>query len=198
MTRSLVTFMTTSLLTLALATSAGAQTGAPPPAALPPAPAPVVETSTRPGITGPALSGFSVMAQVVWDGYGVGARYMFPIGIPSLLSRTKFKDSWALEAGLDWIRRGQDYVGGDYHYDQVVPTFGMMWTLWLNDQFAVYPKIDAGYAIGVHNSISNCYGCSIGGVWVEGAAGLLYKLSSITLRAELGDYGLKGGVSWLF
>jgi len=191
MRRLFLTFIATSLLTLTLAGYADAQTSAS-------SPPPTVATSSRPGITGPALSGPSVMAQLVWDGYGIGGRYMFPIGIPSLLSRTRFKDSWALEAGIDWIHRGEDYGAVGYHYDQIIPTFGMMWLFWINDDFAVYPKIDAGYEIGFHNTYGGCTGCSIGGVWVEGAAGLLYKLSAITLRAELGDYGLKGGVSWLF
>jgi hypothetical protein len=186
-------------LTLALASGARAQEMAPPPATAPAAPPPALSASgVRPAITGPALSGISVMGQLVWDGFGFGARYMFPIGIPSLLTHTSLKDSWALEAGLDWVHRGEDYVGGNFHYDQIIPTFGMMWTVWLTDQFAVYPKVDAGYEIGFNNSISNCYGCSVGGVWVEGAAGLLYRISSITLRAELGDYGIKGGVAWLF
>jgi hypothetical protein len=188
-------------LALVAASSAQAQetAAAPPPAPPPASPPPAVSASgARPVITGPALSGISVLGELVWDGFGFGGRYMFPIGIPSLLSHTRLKDSWALEAGIDWVHRGEDLGPVGYHYDQIIPTFGMMWTVWLTDQFAVYPKIDAGYEIGFNNSLSSCYGCSVGGVWVEGAAGLLYRISSLTLRAELGDYGIKGGVAWLF
>jgi len=35
-------------------------------------------------------------------GYGMGARYMMPLPITPLLTRTKFRDYWALEFGTRW------------------------------------------------------------------------------------------------
>jgi hypothetical protein len=174
-----------------------------PPAAAPPAetaPAAPAATVSKARIDAPQLAGVTLWGMVDWDGFGVGARYMFPVGIPSLLSHTSLKDSWAIEAGLDFFRISDDFGALGYHYDVLLPTVGMMWIVWLRDDFAVYPKIDGGYAIGFDNSYGDCTGCSLGGVRIEGAGGLLYKVSGsgITLRAEAGNYGVKGGVAWLF
>jgi hypothetical protein len=177
---------------------------APPPAAPPaetaPASAPAPAASiSRARITAPPLTGPTIWGLVDWFGVGVGARYMFPVGIPSLLSHTSLKDSWAIEAGLDFVHRSDDYGAFNYDYNEFIPTVGMMWIVWLRNDFAVYPKIDGGWAFGFDNSNNNCVGCTLGGVWIEGAAGLLYEVGGgLTLRAELGNYGAKGGVAWLF
>ena len=44
-----------------------------------------------------------------WGGYGMGARYMMPLPITQLLTRTKFRDYWALEFGADILRFSYDY-----------------------------------------------------------------------------------------
>jgi hypothetical protein len=196
------------LVALTLARSVGAQETTTPPAAgaaattPPPALAeapPVAATKAARGtITGPPLGGPTVWGLLDWWGVGAGARYMFPLGIPSLLTRTPFKDSWALEAGLDFLHRSDDYGPYSFHYNELIPTVGVMWLFWLRDDFALYPKVDGGWAFGFGNSVDNCVGCSLGGIWIEGAGGLLYKAGPVTLRAELGNYGVKGGVAWLF
>jgi hypothetical protein len=187
------------LFSLALASSAVAQQTAPPPAApAATAPAPATVVSRAP-ITGPPLSGFTVWAMLDWSGYGIGARYLLPLPIPSLLAKTSLRDSWAIEFGADYFRISNTYTTFGYHYDEIVPRVGMMWIVWLRDDFAVYPKIDGGYAIGFNNSYGGCgSACTLGGIHIEGEAGLLYKVSGLTLRAEVGNYGIKGGVAWLF
>jgi hypothetical protein len=173
--------------------------GAPPPAAEPP---PVASAAAPQGnITGPPLGGPTVWLMLNWNGVGAGGRYMFPLGIPSLLKRTPFKDSWALEAGVDLFHISSDYYYGSYTYNELIPTVGVMWLVWLREDFAVYPKVDAGWQFGFGSNANSLCGsaCDLGGIWVEGAAGLLYKVGGgITLRAELGNYGIKGGVAWLF
>ncbi|HEX3697969.1 MAG TPA: hypothetical protein VH374_21525 [Polyangia bacterium] len=188
-----------ALFSLAIASPVLAQQTPAPTSSPYPAPAPA-GTVSRAVITAPQQSGFTLWGMLDWDGYGAGARFMFPLAIPSLLSRTSLRDSWALEAGVDFFRISDTYSGyGGFHYDEILPTVGMMWIVWLRDDFAVYPKIDGGYAIGFDNSYGGCGGaCDLGGIRVEGAAGLLYKLPGVTLRAEVGNYGLKGGVAWLF
>lgn len=195
-TRSRTLPLLALLSSAAVASPLHAQTPAssPPPAGYP---APVATAEAKPRIDAPQLSGFSGLATLNWNGFGVGARYMIPLGIPSLLSRTRLRDSWALEPGLDYFRVNNNYGGyGDYHYDEILPSVGMMWIVWLREDFAVYPKVEGGYAIPFNNS---CTYCSYSHVYVEGAAGLLYSLGGgVTLRAEVGSYGIKGGVAWLF
>ncbi|MES1205212.1 MAG: hypothetical protein ABUS79_04670 [Pseudomonadota bacterium] len=178
--------------------------GAPPPAAVEPAPgyvapAPVAVAANSPGLA-PPLMGPSVVGILNWHGVGVGARFMFPLPIPALLTRTRLRDSWALEGGLDFVHLSAGFGIVDYNYNVIIPTMGMMWLVWLNPDFAVYPKVEAGYAIGFSSSSAydNCVGCSLGGIHAAGAAGLLYKVSALTLRAEVGSYGIKGGLGWLF
>jgi len=191
-------------LSVTFASGVRADETAPPPAAPPTEPAPAsapapAATISHALITAPPLTGPTIWGLVDWFGVGVGARYMFPVGIPSLLSHTPFKDSWAIEAGLDFLHRSDDYGAFSYNYNEFIPTVGMMWMVWFRDDFAVYPKVDGGYAIGFDNSVHDCTGCGLGGVWIEGAAGILYKVGGgVTLRAELGNYGAKGGVAWLF
>jgi hypothetical protein len=146
----------------------------------------------------PALAGPTVWGLLGWYGVGVGARYMIPLGIPALLTRTRLHDSWALELGADFLHRSADFGTVNYSYNQAIPSVGMMWIVWLRDDFAVYPKAEAGYAIGFGNSYNDCVGCSVSNIYAEGAAGLLYKVSQLTLRAEIGNYGAKGGIAWLF
>jgi hypothetical protein len=181
------------------ATSARAQDSTAPadPASAPATPPAGTVASAPRGGAGPALTGPSLLGIVEWWGLGVGGRYMIPLGIPSLLTRTPFRDSWALEPGIDFIHRSDNYGVYNYNYNELTPTVGMMWIVWLRDDFAVYPKLEAGWSFGFSTS-NSCVGCNTGGIYTEGAAGLLYRISGLTLRAEVGNYGAKGGLAWLF
>jgi hypothetical protein len=199
-----------ALALLALTTSVQAQEASPPagePAAAPTtepaaagAPQATASTASRANIDAPMLSGATIWGVLVWNGVGAGARYMVPVGIPSLLTRTPFRDSWAIEGGLDFVHRSDDFGIYNYSYNELIPAVGMMWMVWFTPEFAAYPKIDGGWMFGFSsNANAACTNCTYGGPWIEGAAGVLYKVSGgITLRAELSNYGVKGGLAWLF
>ncbi len=149
----------------------------------------------------PAMRGASVWGILPWGGIGVGARYMMPLPIPPLLSSTSVRDNFTLEFGADLLRwsYGQDTLySSSYTWTEVLPVVGMSWNFWFSDRFALYPKLEAGYAFGwLSNSIVGVGG--YGGTFVNGAGGLLYKLSGgLALRAEVGSSGLKVGAGWLF
>jgi hypothetical protein len=187
-----------SLLTVLVSLFAAAPASAQSDPGAAPASEPAATLSTA-GSLAPQLKGPSIWALVHWNGIGVGGRFMIPLPIPALLSRTPFRDSWALEGGVDFIHRSDDYGAIGYNYNEFVPTVGMMWIVWLKPNFAVYPKVEAGWAFGFSSSDGNCGACELGGIYAEGAAGLLYAVGGgITLRAEVGSYGIKGGAAWLF
>ena len=160
-------------------------------------------TTGQPGTaqTAPSLRGASVWGILPWGGVGVGARYTIPLPIHPLLSKTSLRDDFSLEFGADVLRwsYGQDTLyTSSYSWTEVLPVVGMAWNLWFNDNFALYPKIEVGYAFG-WLSDSAYSGAGYGGAFVSGAGGLLYKLNNaLTLRAEAGSSGLKLGAGWLF
>jgi len=187
--------------------------GAPPATTPPPA-----ETTPPPAVqapgsaSGPSLfssadgpSGATVWGILPWGGYGIGARYMLPLPITHLLTKTKFKDYWTLEFGADMMHWNYDYgfgtTGYSYSWTAIVPVVGMMWQFWINDSFAVYPKIELGYEFGWYSDTQGSTGGLSGGnrFYPDGTAGLLYRLGNgITLRAEAGYVGGKAGVAWLW
>jgi hypothetical protein len=185
-----------------------AATTTPPAETAPPAgtqPPPAVATSGRGPSFGAATgpTGPSAWGILPWGGFGAGARYMLPIGITQLLTRTKFRDYWTLEFGADILRYSYDYVGlsGSYSWTEIIPVVGMMWQVWFTENFAAYPKVEAGYAFGWYsNTQTGTSSLSGGNHFYPGAtAGVLYKLDNgITLRAEAGYVGAKLGVAWLF
>jgi hypothetical protein len=180
----------TTLASLLAATPARADESA--------APAATIATAAP---VAPALRGPTAWGILPWGGIGVGARFMFPLSLPSLLTGTNLKDSWALEAGADLLHWSYGYVGAaDYGWTEVLPVVGMDWIIWLNPSFAVYPKVEAGYAFGWLSGYTGPAGTtpSYGGAFVNGAGGVMYKVASMTLRAEAGYSGLKVGAAWLF
>jgi hypothetical protein len=195
--------------------------GAPPAAGDPGVPAattpPPVETTPPPGVATTSARGSqlfgaaagpggpSVWGILPWGGFGAGVRYMIPVPITQLLSRTKFRDYWVIEFGGDILRYSYDYgfgtTGYSYSWTEIIPVAGMMWQVWFTENFAAYPKVEAGYAFGWYsNTQGGSTGLSGGNHFYPGAtAGVLYKLNSgITLRAEAGYVGAKLGVGWLF
>jgi hypothetical protein len=170
---------------------------------------PLAPTTNAPGpsasltAAAPALSmrGASVWGILPWGGIGAGARFTMQLRIPPLLRNTSIRDNFSLEFGADILRwtYGQDTLfSSSYTWTEVLPVVGMSWNLWFNDALALYPKLESGYAFGWLSNTA--YGSAgYGGVFVNGAAGLLYKLESgLTLRAEAGYSGLKVGAGWLF
>ncbi len=150
----------------------------------------------------PSNRGATVWGILPWNGVGVGGRFTFPLAVAPLLANTSIHDNFVLEAGLDVLRwtYGQDtlYYSTSFHWTEILPVVGVSWNLWFNEHFALYPKLEAGYAFGWLSG--NAYNAGgYGGVFLNGAAGALYRLDSgLTLRAEAGYSGLKLGVAWMF
>jgi len=157
------------------------------------------------GAPAPEIKGPSVWGILPWGGVGVGARVMWPLGLPQLLTNARVHDRWALEAGADLLHWSYNFgnpgiAGFNYSWTEFLPVVGIMWNVWLNEQFAFYPKAEIGYAFGW---FSDWQGGgpqpTYGGLFADGAVGALYKLSGgLTLRAEAGYSGLKLGAGWLF
>ena len=180
-----------------------APSGSPPPAVA----APGNETNgPRPFGAAAGPAGPSVWGVLPWGGIGAGARYMIPVPITQLLTRTKFKDFWAVEFGADILHWSYDYgaIGGNnfsYSWTEIVPVVGMMWEVWFTPNFAAYPKVEVGYAFGWYSGTNGQTAGLEGGdrFFPSGAVGVLYKLDNgLTLRAEAGYDGAHGGIGWLF
>jgi hypothetical protein len=192
---------------MVLAPTARAQDMAAPAPTQPP---PTVASSGGTSATAaPGMKGLSIWGIIPWGGYGAGARFMIPLPIPSLLAnaRTSLHDNWDLEFGADLLHWSYDFGGPttySFHYSwtEVLPVAGVMWNVWFNQNFAIYPKLELGYAFGWFSDWNTGYGASqpaYGGFFIAGDAGALYKLDNgLTLRAELGSDGLKLGAGWLF
>jgi len=197
-----LTLVTVLMSRVALAQDA---TGAPPaPAGAQPPVAAQTGTVQAPG--SPDLKAASVCGILPWGGFGIGGRYLMPVGIPRLLSKTRFMDGWALEFGADYLHWSYSYGAPgissfDYSWSEFLPVVGMMWQFWVNESFAVYPKAEAGWAFGWYsNAASGATGLSGGGgPYASGAVGLIYKFTNaIAGRAEAGYSGLKAGVAFVF
>ena len=108
----------------------------PPPAEAPPPPPAVAAPGTGMGAPTPfgaaGPTGPSVWGVLPWGGYGMGAHNKMPLPISPLLTRTKFRDYWALEFGADILRFSYDYglgTSGSYSWTEIIPVVGMMWHL---------------------------------------------------------------------
>jgi hypothetical protein len=203
--RTKLTLVVGAMLMISASTARAQDMAAPPPASPPP-------TVASPGATwapeAPGLKGLSLWGIIPWGGFGAGARFMMPLPIPSLLANTgaRIRDNWDLEFGADLLHwsYGFNEPGYNFNYSwtEVLPVVGVMWNLWFTKNFALYPKLELGYAFGWFSGWDNGFGGSqpaYGGFFIAGDAGALYKLDSgLTLRAEAGSDGLKLGAGWLF
>ena len=132
---------------------------------------------------------------------------MIPLPIPSLLANSEhaIRDNWDLEFGADLLHWSYDFgVPGQLvqlQLDGGASVVGVMWNLWFTRNFAIYPKLELGYAFGWFSDWNNGSGANqpaYGGFFIAGDAGALYKLDNgLTLRAEVGSDGLKLGAGWL-
>ncbi len=197
-----------------------AQATTPEPVAPPPPVSPPPQTATMaspspgyayppppPSLFGgaPALKGPSVWGILPYSygaaGIGVGARFMIPLAIQPLLKNTNVRDNFSLEFGADYLRWSFDFLGtNNYAVNEFLPAVGMAWNVWLNGNFALYPKVELGYQFVWLTGFPSGYPTpSYGGFYWDVAGGAMYKLNGgVTLRAEIGYAGLKAGVGWLF
>jgi hypothetical protein len=162
-------------------------------------PAPAVSTTGSLSSPGGRASGPTVWGILPWGGIGIGGRFMIPLGIPGVVHSPSVHDAFAVEVGADYLQWNHGTVNGDYTWSEVLAVGGFMWSFWLTDSFALYPKADLGYAFGWYSGFDYPGRPRYGGLFLSGDAGAIYKLNSgLSLRGELGTDGLKAGVAWLF
>jgi len=145
---------------------------------------------------GPDSTGFSAWGIVGYgNGLGIGGRFMMTARPEGFLQHDRFKDQLAVEFGIDLLRFSYSFLGDDYGFTAILPVAGVLWNVWVNDRFAVYPKLDLGYALGFYTGWSDTLGSrpTHGGFFWQASAGLLYKTGSVALRLELGNGLLKAG-----
>jgi len=187
---------------------------APPPAATP-APGWAPPAATAVG-SAPALKGLSPWLVAnngtgyYGFGYGIGASFLFPLSFPPIFKNGRIHDIWAIEAGLDLTRHSYAYYGcsailnncADTASILLTPYAHVMWQVWLNESFAVYPKAGMGYGIRISGNDycgSGVLGCSDPfPLRIDGGGGVLYRTGAITLRGEVGYDGIRGGLGFFF
>jgi hypothetical protein len=152
-----------------------------------------------------AGTGIAAWGIIAWSGLGLGARYTMPLIPGGLLhgSVPAFKkDSVEVEAGLDFVSYDAGLGWVDINYNVLRPAVGGKWSLWFNDQLAVYPKLELGFDISWWSGYDWPYGYhppSHTGIYFDAAAGVLYRIASkFDLRAEVGIDGLRAGVAFNF
>jgi hypothetical protein len=136
-----------------------------------------------------------------YGGFGLGGRYMLPLNFPPLITQGTVKDSFALEFGADFLTwsYGLPVSGGDYRINSLVPVVGAMWNIWLNDQLALYPKLDIGYQFTWWSGWNGAGNPSHDWLYWNVALGAMYKVkNNIALRGELGYAGLRLGAMFMF
>jgi hypothetical protein len=174
--------------------------------------------------TGGARGEFSIhgIFAYYWgdNGVGIGARYQLPI-VPEGILHAQVKDDIAVDFGLDFVHANFGaYPTYGYAYDPFwgtnvytqtgwkdltwnafIPTVGILWDFWLTPQFALYPKLETGVAIGWwsadFNSPFGYAGPHASAFFIQGAAGAKIKLkNNLALKAEVGSGMLKLGVAF--
>jgi hypothetical protein len=133
-------------------------------------------------------------------GYGIGGavRYAIPILNDGFIP--KLNDSVEIEFGGDiWTASygGFGFNGGGYTA-LGIPIEGR-WTFHITDKFSAYGKVGIGWVIVVGSRSDGVVAGYGGGIYTTAGPGVLYKLSdAISLRAEFGYSGLRGGIGIAF
>ena len=89
-----------------------------------------------------AVSAWGILAY--HDGFGIGARYLMPLGTTGLIQGAAVKDRFGLELGADFIDWSDSYHTYDYNYAALLPMVGVIWTFWLNPELALYQRSISG------------------------------------------------------
>jgi len=160
---------------------------------------------TAPGPGGQMLSIWAVLDAGPVDGIGFGGRLMLPLVPEGVLHHPRVRDEFTLELGADFVHY-EDRVGlyptyVDYSWNGFLPVVGATWNFWLTPELALYPKIDLGWWFGWYSGWNGSYGYGRGhfdGLFVQGAVGLVYRLRTVSLRAEAGSGLLRLGVGFAY
>jgi hypothetical protein len=166
---------------------------------------PAATHSTAPGRGAHALSLWGVLDPGRADGVGFGARFTLPIEPNGVLAHPRVKDEFTLELGMDFVHY-EDRVGVpgffevDYTWNGFLLVAGGTWNFWFTPRFAVYPKLDVGYLFGWYSDedFGPVGRRDFDGVFLQGAAGLIYRFDTLSLRLELGSELVRLGVGFRF
>jgi hypothetical protein len=197
------------LAVLFAAAPAEAQTRTKPkkPVSTAPAPAPAAAARTYAPTSGATMDNqISVWGILGYyysagSGVGLGARYQKVVVPQGFLHLTNgVRDELGVEGGVDFLHYSWDFFGFSWTYNEFDLVAGVVWNFWLTPQIAVYPKVDLGYGFGSWSSDAPGAdpGGSYGGVFIQGAAGAVYKLDRLMLRAELGTGSVRLGAAFSF
>jgi opacity protein-like surface antigen len=146
----------------------------------------------------------SIMAWIPWwEGFGIGVtgRYEIPIVHDGFIGSINNSVSIEPSLGLAHTSYGYGRFGGfdrDLSITNITPAVYGLWSFYFSEDFRAYAAVGLGFNIGI---VSDDYGTGYEAnhFYWDLAAGLFYNVSSsIALRAELGNQGLKGGVAFLF
>ena len=160
---------------------------------------------TAPGPGARVLSLWAVLDPGPIDGLGLGGRLTLPLVPEGVLHHPRVRDELTLEVGGDFVHY-EDRVGAyptyvDYSWNGFLAVVGGAWNFWLTPELAVYPKIDMGWWFGWYSGWNGSYGYGRGdfdGLFLQGAVGMIYRLRSVSLRAEAGSGLLRIGVGFAY
>jgi len=181
--------------------------GAPPPAPVAPdqTTAAPPETAASPQTTmGNTVSAFAALGYSYGfsTALGVGARYQITLVPKGFLHHLppQMHDEFALEPGFDYFHASYGFGAGySWDYNEYTPLVGALWNIWINDNLAVYPKLDVGFRIASWSESTNGMSVNTGHadlfpLYFQAAAGIAYRLGIVSLRAEVGWEALRAGV----
>jgi hypothetical protein len=141
-----------------------------------------------------SIWGIFSYAYSVGTGLGVGVRYQKTLVPEGFLRNAEISDDLGVEGSLEYRHYEWDFIT-EGSYNELDIAAGVVWNLWLSEQFAVYPKLGLGVGIGFWDDDDYDTG-GYGGVFVLAAAGVVYQIDSLTLRAELGTNALQLGIGF--
>jgi hypothetical protein len=155
-------------------------------------------SSSGPGVT--SLSLWGVLDPGPVDGAGLGFRLSLPVA-PQGILHARVRDEFVLELGADYVHYN-DRVGFypyyvSYTWNGLLAVGGIAWNFWLTPQLALYPKLDLGWWFGWYDGWNDRYGYGrhdFSGIFLQGAAGMIYRFRSVDLRVELGSGLFRIGV----
>jgi len=138
------------------------------------------------------LSIFGILGLNYDIGLGVGVRYQKTLVPEGFIRNSSITDDLGIEGSFEFRHYG--YSG--YYYNEYDLGVGVVWNLWFTEQFAAYPKLGLGY--GIASWSDDVYGddSDYGGFLLWFAAGVVYKLDAVSLRAEVGTNALQLGVGF--
>jgi hypothetical protein len=138
------------------------------------------------------LSIFGILGLNYDIGLGVGVRYQKTLVPEGFIRNSSITDDLGIEGSFEFRHYG--YSG--YYYNEYDLGVGVVWNLWFTERFAAYPKLGLGY--GIASWSDDVYGedSDYGGFLLWFAAGVVYKLDAVTLRAEIGTNALQLGVGF--